>query len=62
MYEIYYKKIEIFRVTVLGSAGIGKSAIINRLVNNSFSAIYEPTYEITYIINSFQEIILCCLI
>ena len=48
MNEIDYKKIDIFKITVLGSASIGKSSIIGRLLNNSFSAIYEPTYEITY--------------
>ena len=47
MYEIDYKKIDIFRVTMLGSASIGKSSIIARLVNNSFTAIYEPTHEMT---------------
>lgn len=47
MYEIDYKKIDIFRVAILGSAGVGKTSIIARLLNNSFSAIYEPTYEMT---------------
>jgi GTPase SAR1 family protein len=47
MYEFDYKKIEIFKVAMLGSAGVGKTALISRLINNSFSAIYEPTYEMT---------------
>jgi|LauGreDrversion4_2_1035121.scaffolds.fasta_scaffold424254_3 GTPase SAR1 family protein len=47
MNEIDYKKIDIFRVAILGSAGVGKTSIISRLINNSFSAIYEPTYEMT---------------
>jgi len=32
---------------MLGSAAVGKSSIISRLVSNSFSAIYEPSYEIS---------------
>ena len=42
--ELY--KIDIFKVSVLGSTGVGKTSIINRMVNRSFSKIYEPTYNI----------------
>ncbi len=43
-----YQKIDIFKISVLGSSGVGKTSIINRIVNHSFSNIYEPTYDITY--------------
>ena len=41
------QKIDIIKITVLGSAGTGKTSIINRIINHSFSEIYEPTYDIT---------------
>ena len=41
------KRADIFKICVLGSTGVGKTSIINRIVNHSFSQIYEPTYYIT---------------
>jgi GTPase SAR1 family protein len=35
------------KVTVIGTSGCGKTSIINRVVNHSFSSIYEPSYEST---------------
>lgn len=33
----------IFHIAVLGPKEVGKTSIINRLVNNHFTTIYEPT-------------------
>lgn len=35
------------KITVIGTSGCGKTSIINRVVNHSFSSIYEPSYETT---------------
>jgi GTPase SAR1 family protein len=35
------------KVTVIGTSGCGKTSVINRVVNHSFSSIYEPSYETT---------------
>lgn len=32
-----------FRICVLGPSFVGKTQLINRFVNNSFSHYYEPT-------------------
>jgi GTPase SAR1 family protein len=44
-----------FKITFLGMSGSGKTCIINRLVNNSFNPVYDPTllkkYIITYLLN-----------
>lgn len=34
------------KITFIGMSGAGKTAIINKLVNNSFSSVYNPTLEI----------------
>lgn len=46
-------KRQIFRVCVLGPSFVGKSSLVNRIVNNSFYADYFPTtnvqkYRLTY--------------
>jgi GTPase SAR1 family protein len=46
MNDIKYNDIPCFRIAVMGSAGVGKTAIVNRLVNNYFPLIYEPTMDI----------------
>jgi len=33
----------IYRIAVLGPKEVGKTSIINRLVNKHFTTIYEPT-------------------
>ena len=33
------------RVAVLGASRVGKTQIINRIVNNAFSPVYEQTEE-----------------
>ena len=38
-------KEKLVRICVLGSSFSGKSALVNRFVNNSFEWIYEPTNE-----------------
>ena len=35
--------IPIYRIVVLGTEGVGKTALINRYVNNYFSGEYKPT-------------------
>ncbi|XP_024589317.1 GTP-binding protein Di-Ras3-like, partial [Neophocaena asiaeorientalis asiaeorientalis] len=37
-----------FRVVVLGSAGVGKSALVQRWVRGNFREAYLPTIEDTY--------------
>lgn len=32
-----------YRICVLGPSFVGKTSIINRFINNSFSTYYEPT-------------------
>ena len=41
--NIKRKKDNTIRIAVLGATNVGKTQIINRLVNNSFSPYYEPT-------------------
>jgi GTPase SAR1 family protein len=36
-----------FKITFIGMSGSGKTSIINRLINNSFSETYNPTLEKT---------------
>jgi GTPase SAR1 family protein len=45
--NIKYNEIPNIKIAVLGSVATGKTAIINRLVNNNFSIGYEPTLEVT---------------
>ena len=37
------EKFEKFKVCILGSQGVGKTALLNRMVDNSFSEKYEAT-------------------
>jgi GTPase SAR1 family protein len=34
------------RITFLGNTAVGKTAIINRIISNTFTAQYEPTMKI----------------
>jgi GTPase SAR1 family protein len=36
-----------YKITFIGMSGSGKTSIINRLINNSFSDLYNPTLEKT---------------
>ena len=36
-------KYEKFKVCIIGSQGVGKTALLNRLADNTFSEKYEPT-------------------
>lgn len=36
-----------FKICFIGMTGSGKTSIINRLVNNCFTDIYDPTYQKT---------------
>ena len=54
-------KSQIFKICVVGPSYVGKSSLINRIVNNSFYSDYYPTtniqkYRLTYRIkNGIQE-------
>ena len=40
---------ETYKLYVMGSGGVGKSALTVRLVQNRFSAAYDPTIEDSYV-------------
>ena len=48
-----YKADPSYKITFIGMSGSGKTSIINRLVNNSFSQIYNPTFEMTEYFKKF---------
>lgn len=37
-----------YRVAVFGSAGVGKSSVVQRFVNGTYKESYVPTIEDTY--------------
>ncbi|XP_033113972.1 ras-related protein Rap-2b-like [Anneissia japonica] len=43
------------RIVIIGSAGVGKSAIINRLVNKVYDEEYKPTVEDIYHLNFLHK-------
>jgi GTPase SAR1 family protein len=45
--ELNYAGVPTFSVCVIGSTAVGKTSIINRIVNNMFFPIYEQTEDIT---------------
>jgi GTPase SAR1 family protein len=42
------KKLQKFRIIVLGNSEVGKTSIITQLINNYFRDSYFPTRELTY--------------
>lgn len=34
------------RITFLGNTAVGKTSIINRIINNNFTAQYDPTMKV----------------
>lgn len=46
MHDLKYNDIPLFKIAIMGSAAVGKTSIINRLINNNFSVVYEPTLEV----------------
>jgi GTPase SAR1 family protein len=46
MNNVNYSTLFCFKICVLGSAGVGKTAIINRILSNSFPILYEPTTSV----------------
>ena len=49
---------ECIKITFLGCAKVGKTSVINRLINKCFSPLYEPTLEIeryTYKMNLNED-------
>ena len=45
------KAVKKFNICVIGPSYVGKTQIINRMINNSFTGYYEPT--ITPLVNRF---------
>ncbi len=45
---------DIYRICFLGSCAVGKTSIINRIINNSFTQNYDPTLELTSYSTEFQ--------
>jgi GTPase SAR1 family protein len=39
----------VYKITLMGLTGTGKTSIINRLINNSFTKNYLQTFEIRYL-------------
>lgn len=46
MKEMNYSKINSVKISIIGSASVGKTSICNRIVNNFFTTSYEPTIKI----------------
>ena len=46
MVDVKYEDLLCCKIAVMGSSAVGKTAIINRLVNNYFPIIYEPTSKV----------------
>jgi len=46
--KIAYDQITAIKVSVIGNVSVGKTSICTRIVNNFFSALYEPTIETQY--------------
>lgn len=38
-------KHEVYKICFIGSCAVGKTSIINRIINNSFTGFYDPTLE-----------------
>lgn len=37
--------VKFFRIVVMGPSYVGKSQVVNRLINNAFTGYYEPTIK-----------------
>ena len=48
MSDIVYSNVPTYKISVIGSASVGKTSICARIVNNYFTALYEPTIDIGY--------------
>lgn len=46
MGDIAYNKTASMKISVVGSASTGKTNICTRIVNNFFTALYEPTIDL----------------
>ena len=44
--EVKWEDLKSFKITILGNAATGKTAVCNRLVSNFFPVIYEPTVNV----------------
>ena len=45
LYNIKYKKMSLIKLILIGDTQVGKTAIINQYVNNSFTEEYMPTFS-----------------
>jgi GTPase SAR1 family protein len=46
MSDVRYDKLFCCKIAMIGACAVGKTAIINRLINNHFPVIYEPTMNV----------------
>lgn len=44
--DINFSKVNSVKISVIGSASVGKTSICNRIINNFFTTSYEPTINI----------------
>lgn len=44
--EINCSKVNSVKISVIGSASVGKTSICNRIINNFFTTSYEPTINV----------------
>lgn len=49
-----YEFKEIYRLCFLGSCNSGKTTIINKIVNNNFIEVYNPTYNVDCYSTEFE--------
>ena len=46
MSDVRYDTLFCCKIAVIGACAVGKTAIINRLINNHFPIVYEPTMNV----------------
>lgn len=44
--DINFSKVNSVKISVIGSASVGKTSICNRIINNFFTTSYEPTINV----------------
>jgi GTPase SAR1 family protein len=47
--EKEFSDLATLKIVLMGSAAVGKTQLINRIVNNNFSGVYDPTMDVTYL-------------
>ena len=51
-----FTQITPIKIVFIGSAGVGKTQIINRIINNNFSSVYEPTFNRSNLLWKWRKI------